>query len=322
MLLCLLPLSAGADNYTQLWKQFDLAQQKDLPKTQLEVLEKISKQATRERAYGHLVKAELLSVTVLSSLSPDSLLPARIRLETREREASDKVLKAVYNLVIGKLYENGYMDADNTARTKECYARALENPDLLASVQDASYAPLVEVGVDSKVFNHDLLHVVGFEIGAFDTLHKYYEAKGNRSAACYTALGMNWRERKSNAQRMTSLDSLICLYGDLPIACEVAINRYSLMRGGSRDLDKVRFEFLNEAIGRWKDYPRANVLRNQLARLTVPRFSARLEKKVLQPNKEYKIFFPGIRNVGRISMDVYRLREGITATERLSDLAC
>lgn len=319
LLFCLLPLSAGADNYTQLWKQFEQVQLKDLPKTQLEVLEKISKQATRERAYGHLVKAELLSVTVLSSLSPDSLLPARIRLETREREASDKVLKAVYNLVIGKLYENGYMDADNTARTKECYARALENPDLLASVQDASYAPLVEVGVDSKVFNHDLLHVVGFEIGAFDTLHKYYEAKGNRSAACYTALEMKWRERKTNAQRMASLDSLIRLYDDLPIACEVAINRYSLMRGGSRELDKARFEFLNEAIGRWKDYPRANVLRNQLARLTVPRFSARLEKKVLQPNKEYKIFFPGIRNVGRISMDVYRLREGITATERLYD---
>ncbi len=307
MLLCMLPLSMNADNYTQLWKQFEQVREKDLPKAELQVLEKISRTAAREKAYGHLVKAQLLSLGVQAAVSRDSLQPARTRLEAMEQKTSDKVLKAVYNLVIGKIYEDYYDGRDDGARYEKFYARAMENPDALAAIRDASYAPLVEVGVDSKVFNHDLLHVIGLETGAYATLHKYYEAKGNRPAACYTALKLDERESKTNGLRAAALDSLLRLYGDLPIACEVAISRYDLMRGGTRELDKARFDYLNEAIGKWKDYPRADILRNNLAQLTQPEFSVNVGKTLLLPDREQQLEINFIRNLRELTMKVYRV---------------
>lgn len=307
MLLCMLPLSMNADNYTQLWKEFEAARSKDLPKTELEVLEKISRLASREKAYGHLVKAQLLTVGLQSAVSPDSLQPARARVEALEQRTTDPALKAVYDVVIGRMYETDYDNEEREARRDEYYARAMDNPDALAAIRDASYAPLVEVGVDSKVFNHDLLHVIGFETKAYAALHKYYEAKGNRSAACYTALELNGQEHTTNEQRTASLDSLLRLYGDLPIACEVAIRRYNLMRGGSTEANKARFDYLNEAIAKWKDYPRVNVLRNNLSRLTQPEFSVNVAKTLLLPGREQQLKVNLARNIRELTMKVYRV---------------
>lgn len=307
MLLCMLPLSMNADNYTQLWKQFEQTREKDLPKTGLQVLEKISRMATREKAYGHLVKAQLLTVSLQAAISGDSLQPARARLEALEQKTTDKALKAVYDVAIGKMYEDDYENEEREVRRDEYYARAMENPDALAAIQDLAYSPLVEVGVDSKIFHHDLLHVIGFETEAYAALHKYYEAKGNRPAACYTALKLDEREAKTDKRRMASLDSLLRLYGDLPIACEVAIARYDLMADGSTAANKARFDYLNEAIRKWKDYPRANILRNNLSQLTQPEFSVNVRKTLLLPGREQQLEIDLARNIRELTMKVYRV---------------
>ena len=59
LMALLMPLAAAADTYTSLWKQYDTALQKDHPQTALDVLSQIVGKATRERAYGHLLKAQL-----------------------------------------------------------------------------------------------------------------------------------------------------------------------------------------------------------------------------------------------------------------------
>ena len=46
-----------SQTYNDLWKQYDEAVTKDLPKTQTSVLDKIIKKATNENAYGPLLKA-------------------------------------------------------------------------------------------------------------------------------------------------------------------------------------------------------------------------------------------------------------------------
>ena len=55
--VCLMALShleVMAQGYTALWKQVSDAQSKDLPKTELEVLDKIAEKAKTERSYGQL----------------------------------------------------------------------------------------------------------------------------------------------------------------------------------------------------------------------------------------------------------------------------
>ena len=78
LLLCILFFSlmgqAGyAGSYKELWKQFDIAMAKDLPKTGIGILEQIKHKAIAERAYGHLLKASLGKAGLQVSISPDSL---------------------------------------------------------------------------------------------------------------------------------------------------------------------------------------------------------------------------------------------------------
>ena len=60
-----------SQTYNDLWKQYDEAVTKDLPKTQTSVLDKIIKKATNENAYGQLLKAELRHVASVTSVTPD-----------------------------------------------------------------------------------------------------------------------------------------------------------------------------------------------------------------------------------------------------------
>ena len=72
----IMPMFLFGQSYSALWKQVSEAEEKDLPKTQLEVLGKIISKARAEREYGQLLKAELMNVRVLTSVTPDSLAPA------------------------------------------------------------------------------------------------------------------------------------------------------------------------------------------------------------------------------------------------------
>ena len=189
-LTLVLSLSAMADDYSKLWKKVEDAKNKDLPRTQVNLLDQIANQATRDKAYGHLLKAELMRGQCMAAISPDSLAPALSRLEQRQKTA-DPVLQAVYASVLGALYSTNPLYGNEVkvdAESKAWYRRSLANPDLLASHKCAEYEPAVVKGDYSKAFNGDLLHVIGMQASAFKLLADYYEAHGNRAAACLCAL--------------------------------------------------------------------------------------------------------------------------------------
>ena len=76
LIVMVMPMFLFGQTYKSLWNQVEEAEQKDLPKTEYEVLQKIVKKATKEKAYGHLLKAELEAAQVMAEISPDSLKPA------------------------------------------------------------------------------------------------------------------------------------------------------------------------------------------------------------------------------------------------------
>ena len=96
-------LGIHADEYTNLWKQATEAQNKDLPQKEIAALKLIIDKAGAEHRYGQLLKAELLNVSVLTNLSPDSLQPAVNTLKTRLKSIGDhdEVAAAVYNCALG-----------------------------------------------------------------------------------------------------------------------------------------------------------------------------------------------------------------------------
>ena len=65
-----------AQTYDNLWKQADAYRQKDLPKSEIGVMIKISAKASASKDYGQLLAAEMRQAMLWKSISTDSLAPA------------------------------------------------------------------------------------------------------------------------------------------------------------------------------------------------------------------------------------------------------
>ena len=154
-LLFMVSFNLFAQSYDELWKQVDIARGKDLPKTQLTVLKKIVGKAQREKSYGNLLAAELLTSSLQTRISPDSadLEKARLKKLCAKAETTDKVLYAVYNCAFGRIFK---YDTDKDELIAGYFDKAMANPALLAGVQCSKYTPLIKEGKDDAIFKNDL----------------------------------------------------------------------------------------------------------------------------------------------------------------------
>ena len=83
-------MNTFAQTYQALWKQVESARNKDLPRQALTHLQQIETKALQGKAYGQLLKAELLAANVQQDISPDSLAPAIARIEQQARPGTER----------------------------------------------------------------------------------------------------------------------------------------------------------------------------------------------------------------------------------------
>lgn len=262
-----------AQGYGDLWKQVKEAERKDLPRTQIDVLKKIVKKAKGEKSYGNLLAAELLTSSLYTQISPDSIETEKERLQKlcNQAEKTDKVLYAVYNCALGKLFSG---DDQNDDEVKAYFDKAMANPTLLAKHQYTEYAPLIEKGSNDAIFNNDLLHVIALETERYAEGEKHYAAVGNREGTCIFAL-----KRLETTNEIAALDSLIARFGDLPICGKVAIRKYRFLSDEFKN-EKERIAYIDNALKRWGTWKEMNFLRNERKRFTAPMFQFYAEKAV------------------------------------------
>ena len=91
-----------------------------------------------------------------------------------------------------------------------------------------------------------------------------------------------------HAPYIKTLDSLIDKYGDLPEAAEIAIERYRYMNEHTDATAEQKWNFTEEAIKRWSDYRRINMLRNAQMEMTIRQFRATMEPRVGLPDKAHR----------------------------------
>ncbi len=311
-IFCLLPLSVSGQSYKSLWKQVEEASKKDLPKSEMEKLSLIIDKASREKSYGHLLKASLRNTQVMCALTPDSISGQVARLERMEQEAraKDPVLAAVWNTVLGCLYRDNYQLGRSKA--EPYFKAALQQPELLARHKVSEYQQLIENGYDGRWFDNDLLSVIGYEAKDYAVLHNYYRNTSLRTAACLTACEMvrsgHWNGGKylPSSERRRLVDSLLTVYGDIKVAGELAVYRYSLMDSSDEGLED-RVNFINYAVSKWGSWPRINILRNNLKKITQPYFHVYFGNEWNLPSKSKKMTGMTLRNVQEITMTVTRL---------------
>ena len=297
--MLLVPMGLFSQTYQELWKQVEQAQEKDLPKTAMEHLQKIEAKAQKAGDYGQLLKATLLTSKLQADVAPDSLQPAVKQLEQECDKTQNVALKAVYCTILSKVYENNsrWLDEDAADKAQGYRQQALQHPEALAQVQTDPYEPFVITGKDSKTYyNNDLLSVVGRELDAWQWLHEYYSKAGNRRAACLTGVDA--------FDDIASMDSLIAIFGDLPEACELAIKRFELMDAKHYTVGE-RMAYLRESIAKWGVWQRANWLRNMECDMTRPMFHAKIPEHIGIPQHEQTVKLFSLRNIQSLTMSVY-----------------
>ena len=319
ILTVLLTMTMQGQTYTSLWQQAEEAAKKDLPQTEIEVLRKIASKAEAERNYGQLMKAELNGASTQCRISPDSLRPAVERLEAREAQAQEEVLRAVYDAVLGYIYEqNGqWLDDEDGSQSRAYYDKALARPDLLAQAKALDFTPFVVKGKDSDIYDGDLLSVIAYEARRYDVLRDHYLKQGqNRKAMLMSSL-MALRQEladnpllssySANKEGLQRIDSLIACYADLPEVGEAVIERYDYMTRITGVTKEQRWNYLNEALNRYKQWPRLSTLRNNLNALEQKTVVARMDTYVTIPNKPQEVRL-NLQGITRLTMHVYRVK--------------
>ena len=310
----MMPMMLFGQTYSALWKKVETAEKKDLPKSQYELLQKIVNKAAKEKAYGQLLKAELQAAQVMQSIAPDSIVPAVNGIQKRCDATVDPTLKVVYQTVLWRVWRDNYRlhEEDEDGNVPQAPEKPVLTPERcvqLAQVKAETYQPFVITREDSKLFNHDLLSVVGYELNTFEPLYNYYKQTSNREAACLTGLKMYANERSFSDPKayIQVLDSLIGAYGDLPVCGEVAIERYNALdRMGATPKEKL--DYIGEALNKWTGWKRLNSLRNARERLTQSQYEISTDRRVVMPMRPQTFKLKALRNISQLTMKVYPLK--------------
>ena len=329
-------MQTTAQTYDNLWKQADIIAQKDQPKSEIGVMQKIISKASAAKDYGQLLAAEMRQVMLWKEISADSLTPNVKRMEAEALKTNDPMLKAVRYAVLGKVYhDNPYgIEVDeasleqredasyyqsqrkvNLKKSREFFKKAMAHPELLAKHTSTEYVPLTLKGVDGSSFKNDLLHLIGFEADskeAYLQLYTYYNKVENRGAACLCAYKLIEKYHQDDVREvkkskyLRTIDSLIHVYQDIPEAGELAVEHFRFMEGATDAKPQDKLNYINYALSHWGGWSRMNVLRNAQKRLTEPMFSVEDMPLVLRPT-EKKWVHLNVRNLQNLKISISRL---------------
>ena len=314
-LMLLVPVFCGAQTYTLLWKKAQTAEYSDQPRTHIRLLNEIIRKATTEKKYGQLLKAEVDRVRVRYDIDPDSIVGdiKNLTAQMQKVEKSNPALHAVYCVVLSNFYRNYYKLGDHRNDSVLKYQRlAIANPELLAKNSADDYQPLATKGIDSGIFNNDLLHAVAIDTRNFSLLHKYYSTHNNRPAACISAALLlqhtpNSKEVNSKkSKHLQRIDSLINEYKDLLEAGELAITRYQYIQNLEDVEVEDKIQYIDYALSRWGGWRNMNTLRNYRKELTLPSFQVSIGKEVLRANTPLTFPVLSLCNIPSLTMKVWR----------------
>ena len=329
-------MQTTAQTYDNLWKQADIIAQKDQPKSEIGVMQKIISKASAAKDYGQLLAAEMRQVILWKEISADSLTPNVKRMEAEALKTNDPMLKAVRYAVLGKVYHDNLYGIEvdeasleqredasyyqsqrkvNLKKSREFFKKAMAHPELLAKHTSTEYVPLTLKGVDGSSFKNDLLHLIGFEADskeAYLQLYTYYNKVENRGAACLCAYKLIEKYRQDDVREvkkskyLQTIDSLIQVYQDIPEAGELAVEHFRFMEGATDAKPQDKLNYINYALSHWGGWSRMNVLRNAQKRLTEPMFSVEDMPLVLRPT-EKKWVHLNVRNLQNLKISISRL---------------
>ncbi len=319
-------LNIFANDYNDLWKELDDALDRDHPKTAMSILEKIADKAQSQKDYGELLAAQIYHARIESEVTPDSLTNAinRLKVQAVEAEGIDATLAAVYNTVLGRICDLAKLPEDSSEKvltSSEYYDLALRNPDILAATKISAYKRMVSQNYDDRIFNNDLLSLIGHEAERYQFLRDYYMNHGNRTAACIEQLNLVNQYAFTDddlgiTNKRKMLNESMEMFADCPESALFAYEYYKTLKDDSDVSEQTVYQYLVDAVAKYDVIAKktnndayCNVLRNALTTLISSRFSLDVDKEIVLSGiknvKDLKIEFMQIKATGKDHFYLY-----------------
>lgn len=302
MLSPLFATQLHAQSISSLWKKYEAATDGDLPQQAIAALQQIQTKAEKQKKYGDLLTALAKELSAQQEISPDSVKACRERMRVKWQGWRDKngVLATLYQTVMHAELST----AENRVSGKPDIDSLLASPDAKIYTKpelSRSYTPFIEIGSDSRYFNHDLLSIIAMETGQYDALKRYCEKSGNRAAACVMAAKLVEKRHTD----MRTIDSLIIVYQDLPECGDLAIKKCHAYKY-SETAEKLKW--IDEALKRWPSWRNISELSDMRNQITLPQFSAHISKNISNSDIEQKLCFNNVRNMDGVKVTLNKMQ--------------
>ncbi len=299
-----------ADDFRGLWKDIEEKRAKDLPATQIELLDKVIAKAEREKSYGNLMKAVKERMETRYIISPDSFEVDLKKLETITAKTSrSSIVYAVYNSILGSIYRDkasrcydDKTDRDRfTARANDFFIKSLSDPQITAGVTTKELYPFF-----SKKEGTSLLVSLAYNADMYEKARDYFVKKGDRPNALIMSLEALRNKNTENKNYLHQLDSLIAIYGDIEECCLVATAKYRYLNEKTKVSNEEKIKFVRESLKRWGSFEGSAELKDAEHLLTRPSFEVTLPKLQIGEDEELTVYLKDVRNICNIKTTIWK----------------
>ena len=283
-----------AQSYDSLWKQVKEAENKSLPKTVMELSDKIFLKAQKEQNAPQMFKAYLYKTQSQEEVTPDSIYPNFQFVEKWVKEEKNSVNRAILHSILAGMYQdymsrNYYMLRNRTElaegevpedmrewtrsifeiKAEEHANAVLEDIPTLLKTSAEQYVPFAVLGNGSDFYAHDMYHLMAMRtIGHLKDLNN----KRERVEEIYQQIMQTYKGRKGKeeATLMVTLDywkwkdnadinvydELINSYSKFPAVMEVYLLKASWLDNEDRPAEAL--QVIEKAIAQYPRYYRVN----------------------------------------------------------------
>ena len=338
-------MGASAQSYDKLWQEAKAHVDNDLPKSAIEMVNKIQQKAVAEGNDAQLLRVMLTQRMLGAELSVDSVAPWLQRMEAALAAETKPAMQALWHVALAKCYEGTnygrvlVIDGKTLTydalqqRAKTHYEASLTNLDALADARVDNYLPLFTTHEGSACYHNDLLHVVlndycesgvtkqGDKQAWTEKIAAFYKARHSNDAALLLSLRA-LEQRYENASVKGRIEhnayyKALCQLTDEYAGADSCVKIYEAMVALQTNYvqkdgpyaahnDSVLMAQAEKGISLSKKGNAANELRNFVARMTAPAVYADGLQRVCYPGSQLTLAFR-TRHLREVELRVTRL---------------
>lgn len=330
-LFSLIPLFSFGQTYEKWWKEVETLQQKDLPKSVMEILDKIYDRAKAEKNLPQMMKAWMMKADCRGRIVPDSMETDRKYLEEWAEKETDTVGRAVLNSLAGsELSERG--KEEDIDRAIGFFRLSLLDKEILGNTPATDFVPMTKAGELSERYlgnsMYDLLVREAIRgllrpwnwgrqekiqeeiVRMYDELLAFYGDR-NREATLITLLAkaewqaqgtVGMRFRLTDEEYGQWLDTWMEEYKDLDVCAHVYLRR-SMLYERKNHYAKAH-EIATEGLRRFPKSDAAAALTGLVKRIETPELNVNIP--FIYPEHEVEVHV-SYKNLTAVKADLYRL---------------